>query len=220
MNKVLLYGCVIFMVNSCKSPHTDSAVVKSYNNTLNLRNEKIQTYKGDSIRRAYLLLFNLPEIKMLDHEAYMFYWGRIWHPSFLYFIEDSRNEVILKTRCFKESNGVDTITVIYKNKPIKVCRPLTVIDSSTQVISKEDWRKFKTLLEGSYYWLYDESGDDNRHIEDGESWSLDSKSIFGQNESLVYHSVSIRAPYEGSFKRACSFLIEHSDLSRNNVLEK
>ncbi len=168
--------------------------------------------KYDSLHKVELSLLNLPDIKQVDHEAYQFTWGRTWTPSYFYFIEKNKDLITLKTRCASFVNEGDTLRFTYNNKLLEITS-FTVLDSSEQTITIADWKQFKSLLAGSYFWLY--NNNDRNSVTDGEGWTLQSRSYFVKLDSLCYSSVALCQPYTGGFYDACAFLIKHSKLTHN-----
>lgn len=85
-----------------------------------------------------------------------------------------------------------------------------------QKLDKKDWVTFRSLLNGSYYWAFQDVIKSNGFI-DGGSLKLESMSIlpgFMSEDELCYHENFIASPIRGSFTEAFQFLEKKSLLAR------
>jgi hypothetical protein len=183
------------------------------------KREGIKFHKeGDSRRTQSLKLLDFPDLQTLNREAYIFYWSKvpIDQPGFAYLLEEvSKENYRLTSKCVYDwGPNQDTIKIPLNGKILPIWQP-TVLEGTVQKVSSREWWQFKEILGGSYYWAFESPCLEGDGILDGNSFILESKSMFCIKDSLTYHVTYVHVPKRGSFKEACTFLIKLSKLTKN-----
>ena len=96
--------------------------------------------------------------------------------------------------------------LIFKSIPNEYFTEGADYQVDTLMITQEQFLKFKSLLEDSYFW--DLSFETRSEILlDGEYWTLEGICKFPSNDTLIkYNIVERQNPRKGSFRSACEYL--------------
>lgn len=227
MLKYLLFVFLAGVLIACNGPSKKKSVLSQVLNKDSLAKleqdsiDKRMMVYSDSIRRITDSLCDLPPVndykQTIFRYRYTVFYGNITFVCTIMEQEDS--SFCLVSKCIINGENAffrkDLRTV--KNV-IKTPEGPAVVYTSTQPISEKDWTTFRKIINGSYYWTFDDPMPDDG-ILDGEVLSLDSKSRWPRHwigkyhiDSLRYHYNSIHCPFKGNYTDAYHFLYQKSML--------
>jgi hypothetical protein len=170
--------------------------------------------KDDSFRNAFFLNIDEPLLKDAEIETYRFMWGRIFNNDYILRIEKSSDSNIhLISKCFLE--GFPGSKRMYKGKQVDTGTD-TIVESTNQRITINQWNSFKEILEGSYYWALNIPCRYGTGYLDADVLILESKSDVCIADTLSYHLVAIEVPKKGNFRDAFKKLLQLSNLTKDD----
>ena len=178
--------------------------------------------EADSFREELLKMLDFPDLRKVDHEAFLFYWGKVHfaQPDYAFLLEEvSEKNYQLKTVAIFHLTPPQVHKIRWKGKEIDITET-TVLERTIQKVPANEWMKYHNILEGSYYWAFENPCPEGDAILDGEGWGLESMSRRCGDFKLTYHRTSIHSPSSGSYRDAGLFLIKLSNLTSGLWQEK
>jgi len=171
--------------------------------------------KTDSTRKSYLRSLDEPDIKTAKLETYRYYWSLFLDNDYLFRIQKNASGIVtLTSKCVLHCKG--NIRRVYKDKAYGAGGD-TVIAACSQTVTEKDWKRFRSILNGSYYWALEHTSCANCEVLDGNGLTLESMSGCCDNDTLRYRVVSIHEPRNGNFREASIFLLRISELTKNDA---
>lgn len=222
MNRFLLiFSVYLFSLSSCdrtsKAVHTTTSTKP---NTDSLAADSARKWRTDFNKGL-----GLPDLTNYPREVYRFTWWRPFGPSFAYQVEKLNSEqYLLTTSVFHASNNDSKLKNAKWRQGTQTFNDVTTVFPVAEIsgtVSGKEWKRFKTLLYGSYYWSF-EDPTPNDGILDGEFWTLESKALIPSSYDTIpkYHETNIHAPLKGSFTTACIYLGSLSGIGMPALLDK
>ncbi|MBO6881577.1 hypothetical protein [Winogradskyella sp.] len=145
---------------------------------------------------------NEPTLSDLNYESYRFNYLDAFQRHKLFRINhygENYNELIVK---FYESDGN------YENETY------SLISEDKIDLNPEQYKEFKSLIKGSYFWSMKESENPIPQYLDGYIFVLEGYSPKLEHSESRFNRVYRVVPYKGSFRQACEKLMEFYEQSK------
>jgi hypothetical protein len=197
--------------------HEDGPAIKVSDKTIVSRPDTVQNGRDAmEAERSSLKRLNEPVLQGAGIETYRFVIMGVSRPSYIFRIEqlpDGKFQMISKCLLV----GSPGHKPFYKGKEIDLIRD-SIVETTIQSVSSEDWESFKGTLAGSYYWAINLTAEIFTYdcFDFRDVLILESKSPVYRPDSLSTHSVHVKSPQKGSFRDACVKLIRLSKLTRTD----
>jgi len=174
-------------------------------------------YRAD--REAFRTLIGEPDIKISNYPSYQFAYSMAFGPSIILRVEQMPDATFRLTSKMIRSFNVYPWVLKIPHREIKIESTLSgttknqLLFTTEQKISKKEWTSFLNILNGSFYWTFENPMPDDG-ILDGDGLSLFSKSRIprtGKN-TLIYHENYVHCPIISSYTNAFEYLVRESNL--------
>lgn len=168
--------------------------------TYSMLQKVLEEYRIDtSESKKYFELIDEQDLRFnLDPNStvYRFYWRRAFEP----------NDILIRI-----SKNYSEVELVYKIIKVASASPnvkdtTELLSVTKRIISKEEWQKFESLVNKSYFW---QLGPNFDYGFDGSFWTLEGATHY-QNGTINYHVFSKWSPEKNDFREACEYLISLS----------
>lgn len=206
--KCAILSFVILFLFSCKEkkPTVDISESKAIKPTDSVK------FNRDSSINALLALFNEPPLQKSAHAVFRFIHAFPFphQPTWIFRIEEERESVFTMTTKLVSVSEEDSGQVLYKGELVRFKKAI-VLDSVKQVIGTNDWQDLIHIIEGTYYWAFEDPCPNGDGYTDGTTLMMESVSICCSEPKLMYHFNSIHVP-KGGFEEALTLLKKMTNL--------
>ena len=183
--------------------------------------ETILMRQFDSVSKITDSLCGLPGIDKYDNTVFRYrytvFYGNITFVCVAVVLNDSSCQLISK--CIIRGTGKFFQRDLKADmKMVATPYDTLTVHTIVQPLSKKDWTTFRSIINGSYYWTFEDPMP-NDGILDGDFLNLTSKSRWPRHylnnwepDSLRYHYNYVHCPFKGNFTDAYHFLYQKSAL--------
>ncbi len=180
---------------------------------------KVEWKHYDSMHKRALKKIDEPVIKDYEGVIYRYVYGRPFdgYQSFFTVYVDTAGKAYLDSKVVVFAyQGTQSVN-LYGWIEVK---DDTVLNSTRQALTDEQYWDFFKILRGSYYWALGEIYPNGSGYLDGDYLMFECKSKQpGNYDSLEYHQVGIHVPFDGSITRGCLYLARISELKESEYVD-